>query len=105
MHPTDGAIPERALQRLLRDARATDAAPRASPLQDWAAESNAIARHFALALDGVDCSLSHAHGRHGGPTVVLSPDYLVRARRIVEQRLALAGARLAYVLNERLDPR
>jgi len=104
LHPADGAIAERALQRLLRDARATDAATRAAPPQDWAVESNDIAHHFALELDGVDCSLNHAHGRHEGPTVSLSRDYLVRARRIVEQRLALAGARLAYVLNERLDP-
>ncbi len=106
LHPQDGAIPPRALDRLLRRARAQDPAALATDPAVWAEESNAIARHFALDLDGVDCALEGRSGRdsHRAVTVRLSRDYVARGRRMVEDRLALAGARLAYLLNERLDP-
>jgi hypothetical protein len=34
--------------------------------------------------------------------VALPDEYVAQGRRVVEERLALAGARLAYVLNQAL---
>jgi len=103
LHPQDGNLPDAVLARLLRQARAFGADRVAAPPARWAAESNAIARDFALAIDGVDCA--RADGLAGGeaPRVMLSRTYVTQGRQIVEERLALAGARLAWVINAALD--
>ncbi len=109
LHPDDGSIAAPALEKLLRRARGADAADVAAGPEAWAEESNRIAREVALELPGVDCALARPPGHEHGPRtlVTVSPprDYVARSRRIVQERLALAGARLAYLLNERLDPR
>lgn len=99
LHPSRGVIPQRSMQRLLEVARAQDATRvAAGPLQ-WAGESNRIAREFALQLEGISCNLD---GAREFPMVALSDAYVARGKKIVEERLALAGARLAYVLNRAL---
>jgi hypothetical protein len=103
LHPEDGQVPAQAVDRLLRRARGIDPGMLAAGPERWAEESNAIARDFALNLDGVDCSLGAGHGDGEEPQVRLSRAYVSRGRQIVEERLALAGARLARVLNQALD--
>jgi hypothetical protein len=103
LHPRDGAIPDAALARLVDQARAASAQQRAAPPARWAEESNEIARRFALALDGVDCALRGELDAGAGPRVTLSRAYVARGRNIVEERIALAGARLAQVINTALD--
>lgn len=104
LHPEDGRIPETALDALLRRARAFDARRVDAPPARWAEESNRIARDFALAVNGVDCARRDALDAGEGPRVTLSRNYVAQGREIVEERLALAGARLARVLNQALDP-
>jgi len=104
LHPDDGRIPDGALDDLRREARAFDARRIDAPPGHWAEESNRIAREFALAVDGVDCAQRDALDAGEGPRVTLSRAYVAQGRRIVEERLALAGARLARVLNQALDP-
>ncbi len=105
LHPDEGRIPAAALASLVRRARAegtdrVDAAP-----ERWAEESNAIARDFALDIDGVDCSLGNGRGNGEEPHVRLSRAYVSKGRALVQERLALAGARLARVLNQALGAR
>ncbi len=100
LHPAEGVIPARSLQLLREDAREFDAARVAAPPEQWATESNEIARRFALVLDGVSCD--SARDREAIVNVHLSRAYQQRGAQIVEARLALAGARLAYVLNHTL---
>ncbi len=104
LHPEDGRIAHAALDDLLRQARGFDAGRIAAPPARWAEESNRIAREFALAVDGVDCAQRDALDAGDGPRVTLSRAYVAQGRRIVEERLVLAGARLARVLNQALDP-
>jgi hypothetical protein len=63
----------------------------ATPL-DWARESQAL-RPEVYAFPGP-----------GGRPIALSPDYLERARALVDQRLVQAGVRLAGRLNAILGP-
>lgn len=102
LHPSRGAISPRALQRLLAQARAEDPALLAKTPPQWAAESNELARNVALHIEGLGCGREPARKF---PIVTLSDEYVAGARKIVEERLALAGARLAYVLNHALGER
>jgi hypothetical protein len=104
LHPEDGNVPDAALARLLQQGRAASAGNVAAPPAQWAAESNRIARNFALDIDGVDCAERAALDAGEGPRVTLSRAYVTQGREIVEERLALAGARLAHVVNAALDP-
>jgi len=103
LRPRDGTIAPGSLQRLLDLAREEDPATVAASPAQWAAESNEIARSFALNIEGIGCDAPA--GRGAAPTVTLSRAYVTRAKQIVEDRLALAGARLAHVLNEALAER
>jgi hypothetical protein len=103
LHPRDGVIPDAAMADLLRRARAVGAARVNAPPERWAEESNDLARRFALAMDGVDCARRSELDAGDGPRVTLSREYVARGRQIVEERLALAGARLARVINQALD--
>lgn len=99
LHATHGEVPTRSLQALERRARGFSPAEVAAPPAQWAAESHELARDVALRVEGIDC------GR-GDPgkeiEVVLDDAYVANGRRVVEQRLALAGARLAATLNRTL---
>jgi len=99
LHPSRGTIPARSMKRLMQEAQAEDPAMLSKSPNQWAAESNELARSFALNIEGIDCNLEHARRF---PVVTLSDDYVAAAKKIVEQRLALAGARLAFVLNQAL---
>jgi len=99
LHPSRDVIPERSMRHLLASARAEDPALVAAAPQRWADESNRIARDFALKIDGIGCDLGNARDF---PVVTLSDEYVAQGKRIVQERLALAGARLAYVLNQSL---
>ncbi len=99
LHPSRGSIPARSMQRLLQRAQAEDPAELSKTPAQWAAESNELARSVALNIDGIGCGMEYA-GRF--PTVTLTDDYVASAKQIVEQRLALAGARLAQALNQAL---
>jgi hypothetical protein len=63
----------------------------------WLAESNALARDVALDYPGFACN------RVPQAPVTLSRSYQQRAQRVILERLALAGARLAYVVNRALE--
>jgi hypothetical protein len=104
LHPNDGVLADSAVAALVQRARALGADRVGAPPERWAEESNAIARDFALAIDGVDCTLGNGPGAGEAPRVRLSRAYVTRGREIVEERIALAGARLARVLNAALDP-
>jgi hypothetical protein len=99
LHPSRGSIPARSLQRLLQQAKGVEPALLAKAPQAWAAESNELARDYALKIDGIGCNLEQSRQF---PVVTLPSDYVADAKKIVEQRLALAGARLAFVLNRAL---
>jgi hypothetical protein len=102
LHAQDGEISASAMRRLIANAQALDPARVAAPPEAWAEESARIAREFALRVDGVSCELPR--GGHGTlATVELPQEYVRQARGIVEERLELAGARLAAVLNARLQ--
>jgi S1/P1 Nuclease len=64
----------------------------------WAAESNKLAREVAYTFAGFACN------RVPPGIVVLEAPYQARATAVVRERLLLAGARLATVLNRALVP-
>jgi hypothetical protein len=64
----------------------------------WARESNNLARNLAYRYPGFAC------GRVPPGIVVLDGDYQDSAELVVRERLLLAGARLASVLNQALAP-
>jgi hypothetical protein len=65
---------------------------------DWALESNQLARHVAYAFPGFACNAVPPG------IVILDDTYQARAERVVRERLLLAGARLAALLNQTLVP-
>ena len=78
-------------RRLLTDAG------QGSP-NSWALESHQLARTIAYAFTGFAC------GRVPADVVLLDAAYQQRAAAIVRERLLLAGARLAALLNATLTP-
>lgn len=64
----------------------------------WASESNNLARNVAYHYPGFIC------GAVPGNLVVLDAAYQEEAEAIVRERLLLAGARLAALLNQTLAP-
>jgi hypothetical protein len=106
----DRVPPPRALRRLLKKAASFDPARLREPPARWLEESNRLARTVALDYPGFACVPDGA-GTGGAAAaapapdrpVVLSRDYQRRAIRVIDERLALAGARLAQVLNDALD--
>ena len=87
--------PPSALRRLIARARKIPEATRKAPVGAWLAESNRLAREVAFDYPGFFCD----RAPEGAAIVTLSMDYQRRALRVVTERLALAGARLATVLN------
>ena len=64
----------------------------------WARESNNLARNVAYRYPGFACD------RVPAGIVVLDAAYLADAELVVRERLLLAGARLATLLNQTLSP-
>jgi hypothetical protein len=95
-----GAVPSPALERLLKRADRFDPALVQAPPGKWLEESNELARSVALGYPGFACGEAPPPADH---PVVLSREYQRRAEAVVFERLALAGARLAQVLNDALD--
>ncbi|MGN6453582.1 MAG: S1/P1 nuclease [Steroidobacteraceae bacterium] len=99
------ALHERRKQQPPRDieALATEAANlerevgRGTP-DSWARESNNLARNVAYRYTGFACN------RVPPGIVVLDGAYLADAELVVRERLLLAGARLATLLNQTLSP-
>ena len=81
------------LKTLIAHARRVDPAERDAPVNQWVAESNRLARQVVLAYPGFACDHVPAE------TVLLPVDYQKRAQRVITLQLALAGARLAAILN------
>jgi hypothetical protein len=99
------ALHERRKQQPPRDieALATEASNlerevgRGTP-DSWARESNNLARNVAYGYPGFACN------RVPPGIVVLDRAYLADAELVVRERLLLAGARLATLLNQTLSP-
>jgi len=85
--------PPKALRALVKRARGLEPVLLQAPAARWALESNRLARQTALDYPGFACNSAPVQ------TVQLSADYQQRAQRIIRSQLALAGARLATVLN------
>jgi hypothetical protein len=100
LHVEHGDIPVRSLQHLLDRAQHIDAGMLQRGPLDWALESGTIAREFALRVDGINCALENTRE----PVEVrLTEEYVTQARHVVDDRLALASARLAHQLNQALS--
>jgi len=93
---------ESALRSLIKRARRLTPTQRNAPVSQWLAESNRLARDVALDYPQFACN---AVGYVPSEPVSLSVDYQRRAQRVITSRLALAGARLATVLNRVLAAR
>jgi hypothetical protein len=89
--------PESALRSLIARARAVTPATREAPVGQWLAESNRLARQVAFDYPSFACDRMPT-----GP-VPLSVEYRRRAQSVITSQLALAGARLATVLNRALS--
>ena len=92
----DQAPSEAAMRALIARARALPAALREAPVQQWLAESNRLARQVALNYPGFACGSTPAG------TALLPLAYQRGAERVITAQLALAGARLATLLNRAL---
>jgi nuclease S1 len=86
-----------ALQALSARARRLTPAQREAPVSQWLIESNRLARQVALDYPQFTC------GNVPSQPVLVSTDYQRRAQAVIKSQLALAGARLATVLNGALD--
>jgi hypothetical protein len=98
LHTEDGRVPDRSLRRLEAVARSLPAERTGAPEETWAGESNALARSIALGWEGESCALAHTDGA----PLTLSSDYVRSALPVVQDQLALAGARLAVLLDRAL---
>ncbi len=97
LRPEGNWIPQPSLQRLIRLARTENPQRVEEPPSAWGPESFKLARTVALDLPGISCD-----GRPPSRTITLSRAYVTRSERVAEAQLALAGARLAYLLNTAL---
>lgn len=97
LHPEDNWIPAASLQRLIRLARAEDPRRVEEPPSAWGPESFELARTVALDLAGISCDAPPPRR-----TLTLPRAYVMRSEQVAEAQLALAGARLAYLLNTTL---
>ena len=98
----EGRDPKTLADKLMADQGAV-AEARALPLKtpgSWAGESRDISRDFIYSGPyGID----FRDGRTQAEAVELAPDYAERATPLINQRLRLAGVRLAAVLNRAFD--
>lgn len=92
----NGQAPPRDIDTLAQQARDLASREGQGTPRSWAAESNSLARTVVYRYPGFTC------GAPPPGIVVLDGDYQLRAEPIVRERLLLAGARLAGVLNRAL---
>jgi S1/P1 Nuclease len=95
----DGQRPPGDIDALALEARRLAADAGQGTPESWASESNELARNVAYRYPGFVC------GRAPQGIVVLDSAYLGTARSVVRERLLLAGARLANLLNKALAQR
>jgi hypothetical protein len=96
LHARNRQQPPRDIDALAAEARRlVDVAGQGSPDQ-WAFESNNLARNVAYHYPGFACNTVP------GEIVVLDAAYQQEAQSIVRERLLLAGGRLANLLNKTL---
>jgi nuclease S1 len=98
LHARNRQQPPRDIDALAAEARNLEhEVGRGSP-DSWAKESNNLARNVAYRYPGFACNSPPS------AMVVLDAAYLDDAERVVRERLLLAGARLANLLNQTLTP-
>jgi S1/P1 Nuclease len=98
LHTRGHQRPPADIEALTQEARSRlSDAGQGSP-ESWALESNHLARTVAYAFAGFAC------GRLPPDIVLLDASYQQRAAAVVRERLLLAGARLAALLNSTLAP-
>jgi hypothetical protein len=98
LHARGHQQPPRNLDALARAARRMALEVGQGNPASWARESNNLARNVAYRYPGFVCD------QVPSGILVLDADYQVRAERVVRERLLLAGARLATLLNQTLAP-
>lgn len=91
--------PQSALRALIARARRLPKEERETPVDQWLAESNRLARQVALDYPQFACQRSPSVPSQ---PVRLSAQYQRLAQRVITAQLALAGARLATLLNRTL---
>jgi hypothetical protein len=96
LHTRNRQRPPGDIAAVAAEARQLAAAAGQGSPDSWALESNKLAREVAYAFPGFACN------RVPTGIVVLQASYQARATAVVRERLLLAGARLATVLNETL---
>ena len=98
LHSRSRQQPPRDIDSLAAEARSLGREVGQGSPDSWARESNNLARNVAYRYPGFACN-SVARG-----TVVLDAAYLDDAELVVRERLLLAGARLANLLDGTLAP-
>jgi hypothetical protein len=98
LHTRDHQQPPRNIDALVAEAALLEREVGQGSPDSWARESNNLARNVAYHYPGFACN-----SRPSG-AVVLDAAYLDAAELVVRERLLLAGARLATVINEALAP-
>jgi hypothetical protein len=98
LHARNRQQPPREIDALAAEARNLEHEVGQGTPDSWARESNNLARNVAYHYPGFACNTLPAG------TVVLDTTYLADAELVVRERLLLAGARLAKVVNEALAP-
>jgi hypothetical protein len=88
--------PVPALKSLIAHARRFAPGQLDAPVSEWVTESNRLAHAVVLAYPGFTCDQVPAEA------VLLPVHYQKRAQRVITLQLALAGARLASILNRAL---
>jgi S1/P1 Nuclease len=98
LHSHSRQQPPRDIDGLAAEARSLERGVGQGSPDSWARESNNLARNVAYRYPGFACDSVPRD------TVALDADYLDDALLVVRERLLLAGARLANLLNGTLAP-
>ncbi len=98
LHARSRQRPPRDIDALAAEARNLEREVGQGSPDSWAKESNNLARNVAYRYPGFACN------RRPSVIVVLDAAYLDDAELVVRERLLLAGARLANLLNRTLAP-
>jgi len=98
LHARNRQQPPREIDALAGEARNLEREVGQGTPDSWARESNNLARNVAYHYPGFACNTLPAG------VVALDATYLEDAELVVRERLLLAGARLAKVVNEALAP-
>ena len=91
------SVPSALLGSLAKDAEKLVDSVKSAPVSDWVLESHRLAKGVAYDFEDFGCR------EPVDDEVVLSVEYRKRAASVVRERIVLAGARLARLLNGALD--